>query len=200
MQLDFTTRLCACGCGASLKQPRYPSQQRRYAHGHSSRCRPLITDRFWSKVNKEGPIPKHCPELGPCWVWTGNVDAHGYGGLGHHERAHRVAWTIAFGPIPQGKSVLHHCDNPPCVRADGHLFLGTQVVNLADMQAKGRGRNGLVEPTKPLLDAIVAEHTALKTPVRILARKYGVGRWRITRLIYGPYHRPDHHMGPRAEN
>jgi len=55
------------------------------------------------------------------------------------ELAHRVAWVIAFGPIPPGKFVLHHCDEPLCIRPH-HLFLGTQAENLADMAAKGRGR------------------------------------------------------------
>jgi hypothetical protein len=34
-------------------------------------------------------------------------------------------------------AVLHRCDNPPCFNPE-HLFLGTQVDNLADMRAKGR--------------------------------------------------------------
>ena len=43
-----------------------------------------------------------------------------------------------YGPIPKGMFVLHHCDNPPCVRPD-HLFLGTAADNTADMMSKGRG-------------------------------------------------------------
>lgn len=50
---------------------------------------------------------------------------------------HRVAWTVAYGSIPDGLCVLHHCDNPPCVRPD-HLFLGTVIDNNADRDAKGR--------------------------------------------------------------
>jgi hypothetical protein len=41
--------------------------------------------------------------------------------------------------------VLHHCDNPPCCETEpseeypeGHLFLGTNGDNSADMVAKGR--------------------------------------------------------------
>ena len=99
-----------------------------------------LTDRFWSKVDTSGE----------CWTWTADLDDHGYGRLGigrkRIEPAHRVAWTLANGPIPEGLRVLHHCDNPPCVRPD-HLFLGTQADNMADMMAKGRARNAYRDRT-----------------------------------------------------
>ena len=98
-------------------------------------------DRFWSHVNKDGPAHPYDPTLGPCWRWTASTNAKGYGRLGDRHRrvvgAHRVGWELAHGPIPNGLSVLHSCDNPPCVRAS-HLFLGTAAENNADMVAKGR--------------------------------------------------------------
>lgn len=36
-------------------------------------------ERFWSKVNKNGNVPKHCPELGKCWEWNAGKDTYGYG-------------------------------------------------------------------------------------------------------------------------
>jgi hypothetical protein len=83
-----------------------------------------------------------------CLEWTGCTDPNGYGQIslnGKQAKTHRVVWERAKGPIPAGLNVLHHCDNPPCCETDptegypeGHLFLGTQLDNIADMVAKGR--------------------------------------------------------------
>jgi hypothetical protein len=95
--------------------------------------------RFWSKVNKDGPVPPHRPELGPCWVWTGATFDGGYGclrvknaGVG----AHRLSWEMANGRAPTAW-VLHHCDNPCCVRPE-HLYEGTRADNTRDMIERGR--------------------------------------------------------------
>lgn len=84
---------------------------------------------FWSHVNKtEG-----------CWEWTGAKHPTGYGNTSLHpsHKAHRWSYEDAYGPIQYGLSVLHHCDNPACVRPE-HLFLGTQRDNIEDMIQKGR--------------------------------------------------------------
>jgi hypothetical protein len=86
--------------------------------------------RFWSKVDKNGPVPEHRPELGPCFMWIGSKNRR-------LEFAHRVAFLLAHGRWPE-PNALHKCDNPSCVRAE-HLFEGTQAANMADMFAKGRG-------------------------------------------------------------
>ena len=108
--------------------------------------------RFWAKVDKNGPVPEHRPELGKCWVWTGKTNSGGYGRTtagrrGKKELCHKLAWTYSVGPIPQpihdpsrgvmGTCVLHKCDNPSCCNPQ-HLFLGTQYANIADRHAKGR--------------------------------------------------------------
>lgn len=90
---------------------------------------PLI-DRFF----------KYIQETGGCWNWMSGRIPTGYGYLtlrGKNVYAHRLSWTIFFGPIPEGLCVLHRCDNPSCVRPD-HLFLGTLSDNSIDMWRKGR--------------------------------------------------------------
>lgn len=110
-----------------------------------------LEEKFWDHVDKNGPVPEHCPELGPCWIWTGKTrkDWGAYGiieevrdGKAKWYRSHRVSWEIHFGPIPDGKSVLHKCDNSNCPRPD-HLFLGTRAENMADKMAKGRYVSGM---------------------------------------------------------
>lgn len=99
-----------------------------------------LSERFWPLVDKNGPAPAHCPELGACWVWTRSKHTFGYGKIGINYKTfgtHCVAWELTYGPIPDGQWVLHKCDNPPCVRPD-HLFLGTQADNMADRDAKHR--------------------------------------------------------------
>lgn len=91
-----------------------------------------IEQRFWKWV-REMPTG--------CWEWTGSRTAPGWHGRvsvnGVMVMAHRVSWEMAHGPIPEGLSVLHHCDNPPCVNPD-HLYLGTAKDNARDMVARGR--------------------------------------------------------------
>lgn len=94
-------------------------------------------------------LRKHAPAGEPdeCWEWTAKAKhAHGYGiiSLGTGEGtmlAHRLAFTLAHGPIPAGVKVLHKCDNPPCTNP-AHLFLGSQADNMHDMADKGRASRG----------------------------------------------------------
>lgn len=101
-------------------------------------------DRFWAKVNKNGPLPEQRPELGPCWVWTGATMGSGYGhfrmnGSGHG--AHRIAYELSGGVIPDGLELDHLCHpgDGSCPRATcrhilcvnpAHLDPVTSIVNM----------------------------------------------------------------------
>lgn len=96
--------------------------------------------KFFSRVNKNGPIPKE--GFSPCWIWTGCMHKSGHGqtqfqGMGV-QYTHRLSWQIANGNIPPGMCVCHTCDVPACCNPR-HMFLGTRSDNMRDMWAKARG-------------------------------------------------------------
>ena len=131
------------------------------------RVRGSVADRFWARVQKDGPVPARRPELGPCWVWTGNTLGVGYGAIwvaayGRQIGAHRLSWELANGRPPGPMNVLHACDNIACVNP-AHLSLGTQADNVRDMDTKGRRRT--VAPRGEL------QHLAKLTGADVLAMR-----------------------------
>jgi hypothetical protein len=78
-----------------------------------------------------------------CILWMAKVTPSGHGMLAWHRQgrmAHRLAWTVHKGPIPEGICVCHKCDVPSCINVD-HLFLGSTQDNTADKMRKGRHRS-----------------------------------------------------------
>lgn len=93
--------------------------------------------RFWSKVNKRGPIPQHSPALGECWIWTRALDIGGYGRFWLRGKTIQAHHFTVLKHVCGGLLVLHRCDNRKCVNP-AHLFLGTAKDNTQDMIRKGR--------------------------------------------------------------
>ncbi len=75
-----------------------------------------------------------------CWLWQGGLDNQRRGRIwidGKLTLAHRAVWQELNGPIPEGKLLCHHCDNPQCVHPE-HLYVGTVKTNGADMSRRKR--------------------------------------------------------------
>ena len=74
-----------------------------------------------------------------CWEWSGYLGPKGYGHIffeRKNQRVHRVAWRIFVGKIPEGRMVLHECNNPKCFNPL-HLKLGTNSDNMKDSWRAG---------------------------------------------------------------
>jgi hypothetical protein len=199
--ITLDDRICSFpGCGEPRKARGYCKKHWRRWRKHGDpavvaaggnklgeRRRPLA-ERFWAKVDKNGPVPAHRPELGPCWPWTGALFDTGYGcfrlDARHSTGAHRVSYLLAHGEIPEGAYILHHCDNKPCVRSE-HIYAGTAADNYRDTVARhpngdqplrGIRRHlfGEASPQARLTEAQVREIRRSSASSAVLARQYGV--------------------------
>jgi hypothetical protein len=139
------------------------------------RRRPLA-ERFWEKVARRGSDD--------CWPWTAVCTPAGYGVFAYSStikaaRAHRVAWELVNGQIPEGMRVLHRCDNPPCVNP-AHLFLGTDADNIHDSMAKGRwpaqGERNVRAKLTDQTAREIRDRVAGGESQRSVARRYGVSQ------------------------
>ena len=101
----------------------------------------IVAERFWTKVDFNGPAPAYQPELGPCWLWRGGISgggARGGGGYGsfyipHLSRnvgAHRYAYEFCVGLIPEGLQIDHLCRVRNCVYP-WHMEPVTQQENIS---------------------------------------------------------------------
>lgn len=82
-----------------------------------------------------------------CWNWIGARTSSGYGSIGDYyqlKSAHRVSWELYRDPIPNGKLVLHKCDNKLCVNPN-HLYLGTSGDNMNDRAIRNENGQGGIQ-------------------------------------------------------
>lgn len=126
-----------------------------------------------------------------CWEWTASKNKKGYGKFCHDGkvwRAHRLAWTLRYGPIPDGLFVCHRCDNPGCCNPE-HLFLGTNRDNMDDMMSKGRSCRGekmwsakLTEKDVEIIKVLLANK---KIKRKTIAYLFGVSVYTIYEINAG---------------
>lgn len=148
-------------------------------------------DVFWANVTIGAPDE--------CWPWMRWRMGGGYGKLwdgNGYVYAHRYAYMLTHGAIPDGLHVCHSCDNPACVNP-GHLWLGTPADNMHDRDAKGRTYRKQPRPHQPkpegwkrrhmsAADAMaIRQSYARGTPVRELAEQYEKEIEYINRIVRG---------------
>ncbi len=166
----------------------------------SRRERLAIEASFWPHVKKTHG----------CWLWTRSVQAQ-RGGHGQLRvklddgrvfllKTHRLAWELAYGSIPGGLQINHHCDVPHCVRAD-HLYVGSQQDNLQDARDRGR-----LDESKPrtkkltLTDRLAIQAAPWYSGIcDALAARYGVSRTCISLTRQGRFAGALQPVQPTAE-
>lgn len=138
-------------------------------------------ERFWARVNKKGPIPAHCPQLGRCWIWRDTNKRYGEVKFrGKKHLAHRFMFELINGPIPKGLNVCHHCDTPKCVNPN-HLFTGTHRDNILDSVKKGRWGASKLNPSDiPTIRKLRGTMTN-----KTLAAKFGISVPTVEGVLYG---------------
>lgn len=115
--MESTPKLCACGCLGEVKP------ERTYLPSHQNSL--STAERFWSKVNKTDT----------CWLWTAGMARDGYGFFWHDGKnrgAHRIAYSLANGPIPEGLLIDHACGVRSCVNPS-HLRLADKSKNAENL-------------------------------------------------------------------
>ena len=149
-------------------------------------ARPFKGTTFWDRVYSK------IEQIGECVVFTGCKDNCGYGRIRRDSglvRLHRAVWERDNGNIPLGHIIMHSCDNPACINPE-HLILGTQRLNIFDMDKKGRRRTliGSEQPMAKLTETdipmIIMRLQNGNTCVSI-AKHYGVSEGLIRHIKKG---------------
>lgn len=132
-------------------------------------------------------------EANGCWIWQGGKNKKGYGRCfrnGKSIQAHRAAWELHYGPVPDGLWVLHKCDVPSCVNPT-HLFIGTPSDNSQDCIAKGRWRKDAIRGERVGTAKLTPEKVmairqrAVTEPVKVIAASYGLSAATVYDVLEG---------------
>jgi len=132
--------------------------------------------RFWSSVQVGGPSQ--------CWPWKKRTVPFGHGEVkidGKAMMAHRVAYELAFGGVPDGMLVRHSCDTPSCCNPK-HLLTGTHYDNARDRVIRQRGAIGENAGRAKLTDEKVLAIRASSESREVLAARHGVSIHNITAI------------------
>lgn len=153
------------------------------------------TQRFWEKVDQNGPVMSHMDTN--CWVWTASTASGGYGQMGvgssidgtkRIEASHRLSYQWHVGDIPKGRHVLHDCDNRLCVRPD-HLYLGTPLENARDREQRHRVGGRIPDALVVELRAKYGSRGVNGWTVKAIAEKYGLPMATVWRIVAGVSYR-----------
>lgn len=126
-----------------------------------------------------------------CILWAGSFNHKGYGQIRITEKdmpngAHRIAYQLMVGPIPDGLHVLHHCDNRACINPV-HLFLGTNLDNMNDKISKGRQtrgeENGGAKLTAEKVREIRARYALGKESMVRIAKDYKIHYYTVHMVV-----------------
>ena len=130
-----------------------------------------------------GMLRHQTVQQGNCLVWPRNHNKQGYGRISVGNKqylAHRLVYTLLLEALPDDICVLHHCDNPPCVKLN-HLYAGTRADNADDSIERKRHKHGegsvKSKLTQAQVDAIRLELSRFSweyDDCRKIGEKYGV--------------------------
>jgi len=134
-------------------------------------------ERFFSKVKIVA---------NGCWEWSGGRDKDGYGKMRIGKRmflSHRLSYKFHFGEVPEGKEIMHRCDNPPCCNPS-HLCAGSHKENCQDRTAKGRDLlfSGSKNGKSKLTASQVLRIRELPFSPEVIAKMFSISVTQVKRL------------------
>lgn len=121
-----------------------------------------------------------------CWEWQASFlgeSGYGqffYGSISGKERsgkAHKAAWVLLRGPVPDGLQVLHKCHNRKCCNPN-HLYIGTHMDNMKDRDEAGRTSKGAHRynfKRDEELNAKIGKLRAQGLKINIICERLGIG-------------------------